>query len=369
MAAVKPKVLVLGGCGFIGRYVVCELVEKQVCSSICVVDKVPPQIAWLNERQTKVFADECVTFRSANLINAASCASAFGEEEWDWVINAAGETKTGQVDAVYHEGIVHLSTNCAKEAAKKRVKVYLEVSAGTMASDDKVAHKETDSCTPWKVVGKCKYQVEEEIKAIPDLNWIIIRPATVYGVSDRTGLTTRLVFGAVYRHLNEPMKMLWDKNLYVNTVHVTDVARAVVWLCQREKVHQIYNVVDDNNTTQGHITEIVSDIFNINYDYWGNVFSKLAKTDTLGLVTDVNDKHLEPWAAVCSAGGLENTPLTPYIDQDSVQCSHLHLDGSKLRSEGFTYTFSKPTKELLVEILRDFITMKIFPANALPSQD
>lgn len=35
----------------------------------------------------------------------------------------------------------------------------------------------------------------------------------------------RLVFGAVYRHLGEMMKMMWDENLVINTVHVTDVAR------------------------------------------------------------------------------------------------------------------------------------------------
>lgn len=43
-----------------------------------------------------------------------------------------------QVEAVYHEGIVRLSTNCANEAAKRKVKVYLEISAGNMGSDEKV---------------------------------------------------------------------------------------------------------------------------------------------------------------------------------------------------------------------------------------
>lgn len=61
--------LYLSGCGFLGRHIVCELVAKDVASAVCVVDKVPPQIAWLNEKQTKVFNDEVVTFRSANLIN------------------------------------------------------------------------------------------------------------------------------------------------------------------------------------------------------------------------------------------------------------------------------------------------------------
>ncbi|XP_045615049.1 dTDP-D-glucose 4,6-dehydratase [Procambarus clarkii] len=368
MATEKPKVLVLGGCGFIGRHIVAELVVKDVTSTLCVVDKVPPQIAWLNEQQAKIFNDDVVTFRSANLINPASCAAAFGEEEWDWVINAAGETKTGQVEAVYQEGIVRLSTNCANEAAKRKVKVYLEVSAGSMFSDEKVAHKESDDCNPWTVTSKCKLQVEKEIKSIPDLNWIILRPAIVYGVSDRLGLTPRLVFGAVYRHLGETMKMLWDENLKTNTVHVKDVARAILWLCQNGKTGHIYNVVDDANTKQGDISNIVSDIFNINHDYYGNTLSSIAKTDTTGLVNEINEKHLIPWAALCSAGGLDNTPLTPYIDQHSVHHNHLHLDGSKLRAEGFTYSVPKPSRENLLEVLKDFVTMKIFPASALPSQ-
>ncbi|KAG7174992.1 uncharacterized protein LOC121858644 [Homarus americanus] len=368
MATEKPKILVLGGCGFIGRHIVSEFVSKDVASSICVVDKVPPQIAWLNEQQTKIFEDDVVTFRSANLINPASCAAAFGEEEWDWVINAAGEAKTGQVEAVYREGIVRLSTNCANEAAKRKVKIYVEISAGSMASNEKVPHKESADCNPWTVTSKCKYQVEKEIKSLPDLNWIIVRPATVYGLSDKTGLTPRLVFGAVYRHLGETMKMLWDEKLCINTVHVTDVARAISWLCQRGKTGQIYNVVDDANTKQGDIGSIVCDIYKINHDYWGNTLSTVAKTDAAGLVNEINEKHLIPWAGLCSAGGLDNTPLTPYIDQDSVHHNHLNLDGSKLRAEGFTYSVPRPTRENLLQVLKDFVVMKIFPGSALPSQ-
>lgn len=46
---------------------------KNVASTVCVVDKVPPQIAWLNEEQNKVFNDERVVFKSANLINTGKC--------------------------------------------------------------------------------------------------------------------------------------------------------------------------------------------------------------------------------------------------------------------------------------------------------
>lgn len=366
MATDKPKVLVLGGCGFIGRHIVAELVEKELAGSVCVVDKVPPQIAWLGPQHQKVFDHHTVSFQSANLINQASCVNAFGDCDWDWVINAAGETKTGQVDPVYREGIVRLSTNCATEAAKKKVKMYVEISSGQMSSSEKNGHKESEDASPWTRTAKFKLQAEKEIRAIPDLNWIIVRPAIAYGPSDKLGITPRLIFGAVYRHLGEPMKLLWDQSLITNTVHVTDLARSIVWLCQRGRTGEIYNVVDEGNTTQGHISNIVSDIFNINHDYFGNTLSNFAKTDASGLVNEINEKHLAPWAAVCSADGIDNTPLTPYLDQDAIHHCHLHLNGSKIREAGFTFSVPKPTQENLMQVIKEFIDMKVFPGTALP---
>lgn len=59
------------GCGFIGRNLVQYLVENRVANKIRVVDKTPPQMAWLNERHSQYFEDENVEFLSANLKNAS----------------------------------------------------------------------------------------------------------------------------------------------------------------------------------------------------------------------------------------------------------------------------------------------------------
>jgi len=72
---------------------------------------------------------------------SASCQSALSVEEdggWDYVINCACETKSGQTDPVYREGILKLSLNCASEAAKLNVKRFVEVSSGHMCSSNKV---------------------------------------------------------------------------------------------------------------------------------------------------------------------------------------------------------------------------------------
>jgi nucleoside-diphosphate-sugar epimerase len=65
----KPTVLVLGGCGFVGRNLVSFLVSGDHASAIRVVDKVPPQVAWMNDDCQKYFQSPIVEFKSANLIN------------------------------------------------------------------------------------------------------------------------------------------------------------------------------------------------------------------------------------------------------------------------------------------------------------
>ena len=49
----------------------------------------------------------------------------------------------------------------------------------------------------------------------------------------------RIALGEVYRHLNEPLKMLWSADLKVNTLHVRDWCRgawaAALWCLERSR--------------------------------------------------------------------------------------------------------------------------------------
>lgn len=81
------------------------------------------------------------------------------------------------------------------------------------------------------------------------------------------------------------MKLLWNADLKLNTVHVDDLCKAIWHVCGREDtLSQIYNVVDDGNTTQGLISEIVSNLFHINHDYWGNALSTIVKVSKTKLL-------------------------------------------------------------------------------------
>lgn len=68
----------------------------------------------------------------------AGLEKAFEGKTFDYVYNLAGETKYGQGDEVYEEKIFKLSVGVAKAAAKRNVKVFVEVSTGQVYDGDKV---------------------------------------------------------------------------------------------------------------------------------------------------------------------------------------------------------------------------------------
>ena len=45
------------------------------------------------------------------------------------------------------------------------------------------------------------------------------------------------------------MKFLWSKDMRINTVHVRDLCRALLFLQEKGKVGEVYNVVDKNDTS------------------------------------------------------------------------------------------------------------------------
>ncbi|KAL4702820.1 hypothetical protein ACJJTC_003978 [Scirpophaga incertulas] len=364
----KPRVAVLGGCGFIGRNLVDYLISNDLVNKIRVVDKTPPQLAFLNHAHTNIFEDPRVEYKSANLINTTSCASALDPGDgkiWELVVNCAGETRVGQTEAVYEEGIVTLSANVAKHCATLKVPRLVEISSGHMYSSDK-PHKENDPVEPWTVEGRMKSKVEQQLKSMQsELNYTILRPAIVYGIGDRRSLTPRLLYGGIYKHLGETMKLLWTADLKMNTVHVRDVCRAAWELGLHPSAnHQIYNVVDNADSTQGSLAELVSHIFKINHDYYGTAISTFAKNDIAAVADEANDKHLTAWADICRKYSVGHSPLEPSAGAELLLNKKLCLSGAKLHTL-LAPDVPAPTAELLGQVLEDYALMNLFPKELL----
>lgn len=139
----KPKVLLLGGVGFIGRNLVKYLVDKDLASEIRVLDKLPTSLAFLSEDHKKAFSSPVVTVKQANLCSPQSIEKCFATEgTWDVVINLAAETKYGQTEEVYKEKVLDVVKKCLEEGKKLKVKKWVEVStAQVYAPGGKVIYK------------------------------------------------------------------------------------------------------------------------------------------------------------------------------------------------------------------------------------
>jgi len=88
-------------------------------------------------------------------------------KQWDYVFNCGGETRYSQEDEVYKVRSLALSLAVGGEAAKRGVKVFVELSTGMVYKPETAGRKETDKLKPWLRMAQYKLQAEEELAKIP----------------------------------------------------------------------------------------------------------------------------------------------------------------------------------------------------------
>lgn len=89
------------------------------------------------------------------------------DKQFDYVFNCGGETRYSQEDEVYKLRSLGLSLAVGREAAKRGVKAFIELSTGMVYKPDSSASKETDKLKPWSKIATFKLQAEEELAKIP----------------------------------------------------------------------------------------------------------------------------------------------------------------------------------------------------------
>jgi len=354
--------LVLGGTGFIGRNFVEFLVKNDICSFLRVADKVLPVTGYLSSEQQKIF--EKVDFAQKKLNDPVQIESTFKLDagSFDYVFNLAAETRYGLEENVYSELVHDVSVRCAQAAAKAGVKKYVEVSTAQVYVPDKKPKSEEGKLEPWTTIAKFKLKAEEEIKKIPNLNWNIVRPAIVYGPGDKLGLAPRLIIGAVYKHQNEKMKFLYGGELRINTVHVRDVCRALLLIAEKAAPKSIFNLADKNDTDQEKVNQLLEKLYHIKTGYTSKLASMMTGVVSLKMVADtVNDKHVQPWVAMCKEENIQYTPISPYLDPELLLDKSLCIDGSAVEKLGFKYEHPHVTEELLRESIDYWVKQNLFP--------
>lgn len=361
----KPAVLILGGCGFIGRHLVSYLVKNDLCSLIRVADKSMPVMSYLSKEFESVFENPTVEYKQADLTKDAHVTRAFtqaaNQSGFSIIINLAAETRFGLDEGVYTEKVLGIVQKCSAEAQKRGIQRWIEVSTAQVYDSDKKNSKEDGKMKPWTKLAAAKREAETYLLEKTQLDVMIIRPAIVYGPGDTLGIMPRVICGAAYKKMGEKMEFLWTKDLRVNTVHVRDVARAIWHVAMNGKKGAIYNLADKGDTDQEVLAKIIEEIFAIKTGFVGSIKSNLARLNFQSIVEDANDTHMQPWSDMCKEKGITNTPLSPFIDKELLYNNPMSIDGTAIETTGFSYEVPQITKDLVVESIKYFEDLKLFP--------
>jgi len=364
----KPRFLILGGCGFIGRHLVKYLWDNKLASFVCVADKVPYQIATLSEPELNIYKNEqFLAFKQADLRQQNHCKNAFAHAggKFDYVINLAAVTKYSQAKEVYDANIVEVAATTAAAAKENGCKRYIHVSTAQVYKSKKPVDEKYKT-DPWTAIAVAHLEAENKIRAISGLNFVVVRPALVYGTADTLSLTPRLIIGSIHKELGKKMECLYTKDLRLNTVHADDVAKALHFLCSNGDSGSIWNLADSNETDAGKINDLLEQIFGIKTSFLNAV--KMAMAEKMGtkfLVGFANDEHLKPFSDACKKYGIHDTPLTPYLDEELIKEAAIAIDGSAITKIGFKYDHPNVNAESLREVMADFVKKGFFPKELL----
>ena len=116
----------------------------------------------------------------------------------------------------------------------------------------------------------------------------------------------------------------------------------------------IFNIVDNGNTSQGTVSDIIGQVFEIETGFQGTMVSTFAKLNLDNVVDDINEDTMQPWADLLSDANITRPgPLTPYMEKELLRDTDLSLDGSRFQKVvGFQYqkpTISKAEVEGIIE--------------------
>ncbi|CAD6891639.1 unnamed protein product [Tilletia controversa] len=361
---------------------------------------------WVDPRTHKVLRDPRFEYKQANLTNRDAAQAVFRTPDgkaYDFVFDLTGEG-AGLGTDLSHQMLFDRTTKLARQlaqiSAKEGVRAHVRDTGGYLTiKPDEPAIKEGQVGGRTVKSKKALWWSEAERAAadVPGLNLVITRSAGIWGPFQYVSpLMPRLYMGQVYSWHKEAMNFLWGPELRVHSIHADDWAAAAwqlaCWMaqrgraaadveagediarveyagkdeaevkkliansedvCPRDKVPRapVFNVVDDNDTDQGKILEVVGAAFNVETGFVNAAIATWAKLHLSSVVDDVNAKHFDMVFEMLKHTNPpvthETTPLTSFLDAETLANRALALDGSKLmRVIGW-----KPTQRFSVENL------------------
>ncbi|KAI9225452.1 MAG: hypothetical protein DHS80DRAFT_33699 [Piptocephalis tieghemiana] len=402
-----PSILLLGGIQQVGRHILAQLVQESPESEIRVVDREHPDRAFLS----KVHRDalERIDFLQVNIQNEADAEKAFARKDnlgWDYVINASFDDRYGLDPTVYQRHITQPARLAAQEAKQSGCRAFIHMSYGVAFrySNDKGLATERELRQPRSHLIKSLSVVQaEKAVQIPGLPVVILRYCEPYGKDLRLGVAAVFPYYIISTHQKQTFSCIHDPMARMNTVHVSDIARAAWHMCRWKgsrspsggsvggshgsfpsqdgiaefmggggsqtgqgeypDVH-IFNLADEGDSRVGEVFHLAANAFKTDARFPSKMVryftSSALRTKTIR--ESINARYNPLWLEILKKNQVEQTPFMAYIHEEQLFDYALGMDGCRITYvAGFTYQYPRLTQEALQDIMKDWTDRGLLP--------
>lgn len=250
------KVLVIGGTGFVGKYLVRYLLKKG--NIVTIFDNFSNS----ENNSASSFADNCTKIIEGDITKLQDIMDAVKEQ--DVVIHLAAkisvEDSIKNPDETFRinvDGTKNILSACDKNHVRKLIvassaAVYGEGLSGIKLTED-------SKINPISPYGESKFLMEQEIKKFiskHDINCIILRFFNIYGIGqspEYAGVITKFIEKIT---LNKPLEIFGDGMQTRDFVAVEDVVSAIDNSIEYGK-NGIYNIASGKSITIKELAEFM----------------------------------------------------------------------------------------------------------------
>lgn len=339
MSAQIKTVAVTGAAGTVGNYVVPLLEAKglRVIASDLTPKGVPVPVRG--------------EVRAGDLRDDAFCARLV--EGCDAIIHTAALLDVGATSGALREVNVQVVADLLEASREAGLSRFVHISSATLYRSDGTTPLDEDApVAPRGDYGHSKLEAEEVLRASEGAkpSWTILRPAPLYGRRGRHYAAALLAVGPIMR-LVTPVLPRPAGGPVANLVHAEDVARAAVFVLDREDCHDsVLNVADEDAISLGdRVTETLR-AYGLPTVPTGalprSVLDRVARTFTKpGAYHAADSVGLTAWRLVVMRHGLKSA-LRVRLDQEAMTLLHddLVVDASRLRAMGWLPRYPRFTE-------------------------
>lgn len=360
----KSSYLVLGGLGFVGKNLLEYLIAADCFDKLIIIDKKLLKLnAYIPKAKLTKFDDPRIKVLQKDLSKETDVRSVFEEHgPFDYVVNLAAEIRFDLGEESHKRNTLLVANLCGTLSAEYKVKKFIHLSTAYVYASSSKPLKEDAKLEPQRVQAKYSLAAERAIFRIPDLNYVILRPAIIYGPYDIVGhVVINIAISILYKVNKEKMRMLWDNEKKMNLVHVSDVVRAIMYAVEKGEKGDMFNLANADNMTQNKFFDFLRNNLKADIECVGNLKSHLVKIKFDSVIAEMNDRHMRWWFAACQKYNITNSPVNVMVYKDQLEQYSLCIDGSTIKKLGFEYQHPNFTNDDIIEPLKFLMEQNFYP--------